>query len=173
MKLIAERLYLRDFVPADTPAVHEYASSLEVVRHQEWGPNTLEQTMEFVAASIEQSAVADGTFLQLAAVLNDGTLIGAYRATFSEDRLEAEIGYSLGPRFSGQGFATEAALTLIGYLKSDTPVRTVFATCRPENAASIRVLEKLGMKQVDCYKRNVLIRGEWRDTLVFSVEVQR
>lgn len=171
MKLIAERLYLRDFVPADTPAVHAYASSLDVVRHQEWGPNTLEQSIEFVAASVAHSAMPEEPGVQLAAVLNDGTLIGAYRATLSEDGADAEIGYSLNPRFWGLGYGTEAALRLIEYLRTDTKVRRVFATSRPENEASIRVLEKLGMKQVDCYKRNVLIRGEWRDTWVFSVDL--
>jgi RimJ/RimL family protein N-acetyltransferase len=49
-------------------------------------------------------------------------------------------------------------------------VREIFATSRPENLASIHVLEKLGMQQVDLYRKNVLIRGEWRDTLVFSVK---
>jgi ribosomal-protein-alanine N-acetyltransferase len=52
-------------------------------------------------------------------------------------------------------------------------VRRIFATSRPENAASIHVLEKLGMQQVDLYRKNVLIRGEWRDTLVFAVEIKR
>lgn len=173
MKLIAGRLYLRDFIASDTAAVHEYASSPEVVRHQEWGPNTLEETIEFVTASVEQSLEWDASGFQLAIVLNSGELIGACRASFSDDGLDAEIGYSLSPRFWGHGYATEAAVALLDYFASDTKVQTVFATCRPENTASIRVLEKLGMKQVDVYKRNVLIAGEWRDTLVFSVEIRR
>ncbi|QIE25824.1 Acetyltransferase (GNAT) domain protein (plasmid) [Caballeronia sp. SBC1] len=171
MKLIAERLYLRDLEPSDIDAVHEYASSIEVVLHQEWGPNTIEQTREYVAGCVRGNSLPDRTTLELAAVLNDGSLIGSYRASLSEDGTEAEIGYSLNPRYWNKGYATEAAKRLVDYLVSELQVREIFATSRPENLASIHVLEKLGMRQVDLYRKNVLIRGEWRDTLVFSVKV--
>jgi ribosomal-protein-alanine N-acetyltransferase len=171
MKLIAERLYLRDLEPADLDAVHEYASLPEVVLHQEWGPNTIEQTREFIAGCVLGNALPDRRTVELAAVLNDGSLIGSYRATLSEDGSEAEIGYSLHPRYWNQGYGTEAAERLVDYLVRERQVREIFATSRPENLASIHLLEKLGMQQVDLYRKNVLIRGEWRDTLVFSVEV--
>jgi ribosomal-protein-alanine N-acetyltransferase len=171
MKLIAERLYLRDLEPSDIDAVHEYASSIEVVLHQEWGPHTIEQTREYVAGCVLGNSLPDRTTLELAAVLNDGSLIGSYRATLSEDGTEAEIGYSLNPRYWHRGYATEAAKRLVDYLVRELQVREIFATSRPENVASVRVLEKLGMRQVDLYRKNVLIRGEWRDTLVFSVKV--
>jgi [ribosomal protein S5]-alanine N-acetyltransferase len=171
MKLIAERLYLRDLEPSDIDAVHEYASSIEVVLHQEWGPHTIEQTREYVAGCVLGNSLPDRRTVELAAVLNDGILIGSYRASLSEDGTEAEIGYSLNPRYWHQGYGTEAAKRLVDYLVSELQVREIFATSRPENVASIRVLEKLGMQQVDLYRRNVLIRGEWRDTLVFSVKV--
>jgi [ribosomal protein S5]-alanine N-acetyltransferase len=171
MKLIAERLYLRDLEPSDIDAVHEYASSIEVVLHQEWGPHTIEQTREYVAGCVLGNSLPDRTTLELAAVLNDGSLIGSYRVTLSEDGTEAEIGYSLNPRYWHRGYATEAAKRLVDYLVRELQVREIFATSRPENVASVRVLEKLGMRQVDLYRKNVLIRGEWRDTLVFSVKV--
>jgi ribosomal-protein-alanine N-acetyltransferase len=171
MKLIAERLYLRDLEPSDIDAVHEYASSIEVVLHQEWGPHTIEQTREYVTGCVLGNSLPDRRTVELAAVLNDGILIGSYRASLSEDGTEAEIGYSLNPRYWHQGYGTEAAKRLVDYLVSELQVREIFATSRPENVASIRVLEKLGMQQVDLYRRNVLIRGEWRDTLVFSVKV--
>jgi [ribosomal protein S5]-alanine N-acetyltransferase len=171
MKLVSARLYLRDIKQSDVDAVHEYASSLEVVRHQEWGPNTVEQTEAFVAGCLAEGAMPESRTVNLGLVLNNGRLIGSYRATLSEDGADAEIGYSLNPEFWGQGYGTEAALRLIEYLKDERQVRRVFATSRPENAASIRIMEKLGMRQVDCYRKNVLIRGEWRDTLVFSMDL--
>jgi len=170
MKLLAERLYLRDLEASDVDAVHEYASSIEVVLHQELGPNTIEQTREYIAACVLGNSLPDRRTLELAAVLNDGSLIGSYRASLSECGTEAEIGYSLNPRYWHKGYATEAAKRLVDYLVNERTVREIFATSRPENVASIHVLEKLGMQQVDLYRKNVLIRGEWRDTLVFSVE---
>jgi [ribosomal protein S5]-alanine N-acetyltransferase len=170
MKLVAERLYLRDLELSDIDAVHVYASSMDVVLHQEWGPNTIEQTREFVSGCVLGNSLPDRRTLDLAAVLNNGRLIGSYRATLSEEGTEAEIGYSLNPRYWHKGYGTEAAKRLVDYLVRELHVREIFATSRPENLASIRVLEKLGMQQVDVYRRNVLIRGEWRDTLVFSMK---
>jgi ribosomal-protein-alanine N-acetyltransferase len=171
MKLVSDRLYLRDIRQSDLDAVHEYAGSFEVVRHQEWGPNTVEQTEEFIAGCLEAGAMPDSRTLNLGVALDNDKLIGSYRATLSEDGADAEIGYSLHPEFWGKGYGTEAALRLIEYLKDERRVRRVFATSRPENTASIRIMQKLGMRQVDCYRKNVLIRGEWRDTLVFSMDL--
>jgi ribosomal-protein-alanine N-acetyltransferase len=44
----------------------------------------------------------------------------------------------------------------------------VLATCRPENLASVRVLEKIGMLQVDYLRGHKHIDGEARDSVVFA-----
>jgi RimJ/RimL family protein N-acetyltransferase len=66
-----------------------------------------------------------------------GLLVG--RSTL----VEPEIGYELFRRAHGHGYATEAALAVV-----DAAARTgrsrLWATVRPDNAASFRVLEKLG-----------------------------
>ncbi len=171
MRLNSDRLFLRDFAIADRDSVHEYASSIDVVRYQTWGPNTLSQTTEFVETSANEHLVADRRLFTLAAVLNDETLIGSVLAALSTDRSEAEIGYSFDPRYWGMGYATEAMKCLIGYLRNTDTMRRVFATCRPENAASINVLRKIGMCQQCVLRKNVLIRGEWHDSLVFELRL--
>ena len=47
-----KRLVLRDFNEDDWEAVHEYASDPEVVRYMEWGPNTEEETRNFIKRAI-------------------------------------------------------------------------------------------------------------------------
>ena len=59
---------------------------------------------------------------------------------------EIEIGYWMATRFAGQGYASEAARGVIDLLRAAHPSRTIFAECRPQNAASWRVLEKLGFR---------------------------
>ena len=58
-----------------------------------------------------------------------------------------EIGYSVLPAYRGQGFATEAARALVEWALAQRDVRRIIAECSPDNAASIRVLEKLGMQR--------------------------
>lgn len=75
----------------------------------------------------------------------DRTLIGsAGFIDVPDDEQRLELGYHLVPAYRGQGYATEAARGLLG-LAFAHGVRLVQAECDRENAASIRVLQRLGM----------------------------
>jgi ribosomal-protein-alanine N-acetyltransferase len=56
-----------------------------------------------------------------------------------------EIGYGIAPEAQNQGFATEAIRGLIDWAFHTGKVERVIAECTHSNAASIKVLEKLGM----------------------------
>ena len=58
-----------------------------------------------------------------------------------------EIGYSVLPAYRGQGFATEAARALVDWALAQPEVKRIIAECSPDNVASIRILEKLGMQR--------------------------
>ncbi len=60
------------------------------------------------------------------------------------DRIE--IGYWIARLRHGQGYASEAAAAVIALLRRTFAARAIFAECRPDNAASWRVLEKLGFR---------------------------
>lgn len=62
---------------------------------------------------------------------------------------------------------------LVEHVLSIANVMRIFATCRPENAASISILKKIGMRQERRLRNNVLIRGEWRDTLIFELLIPK
>ena len=57
-----------------------------------------------------------------------------------------EIGYWIGSRFAGRGYASEAARAVRDEIRAAHPDATIFAECRPDNRASWRVLEKLGFR---------------------------
>jgi RimJ/RimL family protein N-acetyltransferase len=61
---------------------------------------------------------------------------------------EINLGYSILPRFQGNGYATEAAAAMVEWGLGQSGVRKVTATCSPENGASIRVLQKAGLEQL-------------------------
>ena len=89
--------------------------------HQEWGPNTIEQTREFIAGCVLGNSLPDRRTLELAAVLNDGSLIGSYRATLSEDGRRRRLATRFNPRYWNKGYATEAAKRLVDYLVRELP----------------------------------------------------
>ena len=58
------------------------------------------------------------------------------------------LGYVLGRRSWGQGYATEAAAGMLRYGFVEHWLRSISDTCDPGNAASVAVLRKIGMHQV-------------------------
>ena len=63
-----------------------------------------------------------------------------------------ELGFHFLPNYWGKGLATEAAQTVIAYAFGPLALKGLFAGHHPENAASARVLQKLGF----LYTHNVL-----------------
>jgi RimJ/RimL family protein N-acetyltransferase len=74
-----------------------------------------------------------------------GALIGVVGA-HHRDAGDIEIGYWIAPAFQGQGYAGEAAGSVLTRLRSAFPHHRIVAECRAENLASRRVLEKLGLR---------------------------
>ena len=59
---------------------------------------------------------------------------------------ETEIGYAIAKEFWGKGFAVEAAEAFLTYGFNELNLSKIVAVAFPENTASRRVMEKLGMK---------------------------
>jgi RimJ/RimL family protein N-acetyltransferase len=60
---------------------------------------------------------------------------------------ETMIGYILDPAYAGRGFATEIAAELLRISFEELGVRRAWAGCFVDNTASVRVLEKIGMRR--------------------------
>jgi len=75
-----------------------------------------------------------------------------------DDNGAVEIGYDIVPAYQGDGYATEMAQALIAWGFEQPSVRIIAAECLPDNWASIRVLQKVGMQQV--YSSDEMLRWE-------------
>lgn len=61
-------------------------------------------------------------------------------------KVEGMLGYILDPAHAGRGYATELAHNLMSLAFDDLGLRRVTAGCYADNAASMRILEKVGMR---------------------------
>ena len=73
-------------------------------------------------------------------------LVGFCGFRYVEPGDDVEILYGIDPPLWGRGYATEAARALLAWAFRDTGLPRVFAGTDPPNRASLRVLEKLGMR---------------------------
>ena len=165
------RLRLRDFLEDDIRAVQDYAGDLEVVRFMDWGPNAWEDSEAFVLRCLGQATLNPRREFK-AAVIETATeqLIGTCGLAVTIPALnEAELGYCFNRDSWNRGMATEAAEALITVGFQQLGLHRIFATCDTENGASIRVLEKLGMRREGHLREYRILREQWRDHLLYAV----
>jgi RimJ/RimL family protein N-acetyltransferase len=166
-----ERLALRDLKESDWEAVHSYASDPEVVRYMDWGPNTKEDTENFIQRAIANQREQPRRNYTLAIVLKvEDTLIGGCGIHVSNpDNREGWLGYCLNRHFWRRGYATETARGLLEFGFTLLNLHRIFATCDPANIASARVLEKIGMQREGHLKQHKWAKGAWRDSFLYAI----
>lgn len=169
--LQSERLVLREWREEDFDAVRKYAADPEVVRHMVWGPDSDQDTRRFLRASVETAHAEPRITYEFAVTLREsGELIGgcSIRLRSVENR-SGDLGYTLRRDCWGKGYATECARELLRFGFGTLNLHRIWATCDARNAASARVLAKIGMQPEGRRREDVFQRGEWRDTLLFAI----
>jgi [ribosomal protein S5]-alanine N-acetyltransferase len=84
----------------------------------------------------------------------------------------AWIGYWVASHVIGGGVAPAAVALVVDHCFAAAGLHRIEATVRPENTASLRVLEKLGFRQEGLFRRYLDVAGAWRDHLAFGLTTE-
>jgi [ribosomal protein S5]-alanine N-acetyltransferase len=84
----------------------------------------------------------------------------------------AWIGYWVASRYTSGGVATAGVAMVVDHCFAVAGLHRLEATVRPENRASLRVLEKLGFRQEGVFLRYLDVAGAWRDHLCFALTTE-
>jgi [ribosomal protein S5]-alanine N-acetyltransferase len=171
MILATERLLLREFVEKDWRAVLAYQSDRRYQKYYRRTHRTAEQVRDFVHGFIEWQGERPRTKYQLAIVLRaEGRLIGTCGIRVeSADFRRANIGYEIAPAYWAKGYATEAARAILAFGFGELRLHRIWAHCVAENAASYRVLEKVGMRRERRLREEEWMKGRGWDILVYGI----
>lgn len=82
------------------------------------------------------------------------------------------IGYWVAERFAGRGVTPTAVALVTDHCFTELGLHRVEICIRPENAASLRVVEKLGFRYEGIRRRYIHIDGGWRDHFAFALTVE-
>jgi [ribosomal protein S5]-alanine N-acetyltransferase len=166
-----KRLLLRDFEPDDWPALHDVESRADVARFQSFEPRTPEESSAYVSGASEAATQDPRKTYDLAVVLiSENLLIGRCGLGLTDpDLTEGMLWYTIHPAHWGRGYATEAALGLLDFGFGGLRLHRIWADCDPANIASVRVLEKLGMRREGHLTENAWIKGAWVDSLIYAI----
>jgi len=81
----------------------------------------------------------------------------------------ASLGYWVAQSHAGRGITTTGVALVCDHLFTRLQLHRVEIAIRPENAASLRVVEKLGFTEIGTAPRFLHIAGDWRDHRVFQL----
>ena len=140
------RLLLRPFGPGDAESIHPIYADPVVMRYVATGPMADLSVTERLLQDYEAHQKRLGYSFWAVIERSSGELIGdsgLYRTPAGE----VELGYTLGLPWWGRGYATEAASAWLSCAFGPLGISEVVALAEPANAASMRVLEKLGMRR--------------------------
>ncbi|MEO1128868.1 MAG: GNAT family N-acetyltransferase [Planctomycetota bacterium] len=174
--LTTPRLQLRPVTPADLDAMCAVFTDPVAMRYI--GDGSV-RTREQIAASLARSFDFSGPRpvaiwavqrQDTGEVIGDALLVPIRRSGTAADDPEGrgpdiEVGYRLAQAHWGHGFATEAAGAVLAFAMDTLKLPRVIAVAYEANVASLRVLEKIGMRRVgltDAYYDAELVLCETR-----------
>jgi ribosomal-protein-alanine N-acetyltransferase len=167
LPLRTARLSLREFVQSDLRAIHAYSSDPRVTRYLFFGPRDEDSTADYLEGLLASQVERPRTRFELAVEeIESGRVIGACDLSFIE-RNVVDLGYMLGIDVWGKGYATEIALALIDAAFYDLRADRVISTVDVNNGASIRVLEKIGMRWEAVFRKHRRAKNRWWDCHLF------
>src|SRR5436305_12592885 len=170
--LETERLVLRPFADADLDDLHRIYGDEEVMRYLYHEPRSRDDARALLERKIAGDELrAEDDWLSAAAVTRDGgRFVGDVSLHWvSEVHKTGEIGFAFDPAAQGRGYATESARAFLRVAFEEFGLHRVIGRAEARNVASLRVLEKLGMRQEAHLVENEWVKGEWQSEVVYAM----
>ena len=164
------RLRLRPFAEVDADVLWELHSDAHVLRYWDGPPWTeRERAGRFIATCRELAVEGSGARPAIER-LSDGAFLGWCGLTrWNPVHRSASLGYCLGAAAWGHGYATEAAGGLLQWAFDTLDLNRVQAEADTRNAASARVLEKLGFLREGTLREDCVVNGDVSDSWVYGL----
>ncbi|MBE8146162.1 GNAT family N-acetyltransferase [Brevibacterium casei] len=168
--LVTERLRLRPFTRDDSDDLFALQSDARVLEFWD-SPPWRDRTMidRFLAGC--QTMADEGTGARVAVErAEDSSFIGwCTFDSFNPDFRGGSLGYCFTEESWGHGYATEAARAVLSWAFEAFDLNRVQAEADTRNAASARVLEKLGFRREGTLREDCIVDGVVSDSWVFGL----
>lgn len=152
IRINTEHLLLRPFCESDSEAMYRIQSNPEMVKYTPDEPwNSIDNANEFIKLTQWLYELDHHTFRHFFAIIEKESenLIGYCGVGGIEyDRTENEVFYAIEKEYWGKGYATEVGKAMLEYGFIQLGLPKIIAAVHAENSASIRVVEKIGLKRI-------------------------
>ena len=162
------RLLLRPYRFTDVTAMHRYLQQPGQSEYLEGADTDLNESQ--VEAIIARHILADTELRTVWAITKDDVPIGAISINFEKQGRVGEIGYHISKRLWGYGYASEAAAAVVNAAFQSLPrLQRIQASIHPDNQASIRVAEYIGMQFEGTLRNYAYIADKPADESIYAV----
>ena len=174
------RLTLREMKITDCDDMYEYSRLGEVTKFLLWREHPdvayTRRLLKHIRRSYREFSNYDWAIIYNGTGADDplgkyrGRMIGTCGfASIDDENRVGELGYVLNPALRGNGIAAEAARAVMNYGFCELGLNRIEAKYIIGNDASLRVMEKLGMKYEGTMRSSMLIKGVFRDIGVCAI----
>ncbi len=166
--LTTARLRLRQFREDDVGAMHACFTNVGAMRY--WNTPVHTRRIETERA-VRRFIDCTPSYYRFWAVADKSTdqCLGLVNYHDGHIRNKAAIGYIVDPARWRRGIATEAVSAIIGFCVQDLGLHRLQAFIHPNNAPSLRLIEKLGFHREGLLRENLRVGEEWRDDLLYAL----
>lgn len=169
-RMETERLVLRRFEDTDLDALYAYRSDPEVARYQLWQALDREMAWNWLLSVRDGEPGTPGQWFQFAVALRStGEMVGDVGLRADLDPRTMEVGFTLSRAHQGNGYGTEAVRAVLGFAFGSLRAHRVMGNCDARNAASARLMERVGMRREAHNLEDWWLRGEWTSSFVYAV----
>lgn len=167
--LMTPRLTLRPLAKPDVDAVFAMMSDTETMRFWDWPAFTDRETVaDIIDAQLDD--MANGNALYWAVALTPkGEAIGSCDLSdIDRHHARAEIGFLFNRAHWGNGYAHEAMEAVTAFGLEDLNLNRLWARFHTGNAASQRLLERLGFSREGTLRQHIVRNGARRDCEIYG-----
>lgn len=149
-----ERILLRRFNADDVPLIFKLDSNPIVHRYLGNKPlktmSEAETVIDLILSQYHKFGIGRWAMIEK----STGNFIGWNGLKFVTEQINGrsnyyDLGYRLIPGYWGKGFATEGALASVSYAKEELKLNELYAAAHVDNAASNRIIQKLGFDMLN------------------------
>ena len=163
------RLSFRPLRLSDQDALYQIMSDPDVSRYNRWETHLRPQdSRDYLQAVVD--LYAQGQYLEWGIINPQNHLIGFFGLVWwLPDFASAEIGFSLGQTYWGQGYMQEALRALLDWGFSEMHINRFEAQCDQFNRSSQKVLERLNWSCEGLMRQKAYFKQRWHDVKLYSL----